>query len=262
MRNSRYYRDIRLSLNNVFLYKIQRQGRLIIKKLNEENLPEELEDAIFIIKMNEFDKDLPEVASLVEKYYEIETEIHLKQKQEAEFLARIDSKELISKTRNFYETAFKYSKHYSLRGLLLRPTINFVIRDTSPFDTRIHHSDKKSNSENIYNAHSFFKEHDFYLKSFLNKLYNDGKDGEKFMQNKFNITSNKYKQLKETNNDIENQKSITDTTKEKEIQNNYIKKIDSIFEKYPPMICNIIIDLSDLLEKSNTLNISASTSVV
>lgn len=238
------------SLNYDFLDRIRRQGRSIIKILEEKNFSEELKDAIFIIELNKFDDDLPEIVSLLDTFSTAHDSINSKRWQAEEFLKKIDSEDLISKTKNFHRTAWDYDENFTRHSWHpiwgSQPTF---FRNTFLLNIDLFYSDKKSNYENIYDTHTFFENHDNYFKNFINVLYGDGEEGEKFTRNKFNTTIEEYKYLKEINEEIKKQLT-TDITKEEIIQDNCKQKIEIIFEKYPATIYKATITLLNFSEKN------------
>jgi hypothetical protein len=158
------------SYNYDLLRSIQKQGKSIVKILNEEDLPMELDDAIFIVKINKFNDDLPQIILLVDEYYAAKINAQLKRTREMEFLDKINPEDLASKTKNFYEAVQKYNKNYSLHSLFPNSSVNDIIRDKIFSNARIPHADEESDYKNIYEIHSFFEEHNYLFKNFLNKF--------------------------------------------------------------------------------------------
>lgn len=249
------------SLNNDFFHRIQEQGKTIVKILEDKDHPEELKDAMFILELNEFNYDLPKIVSLLQKIQTANININLKLDQAEEFLKRINSKDLISKIQNFYRIAWNYDKNFTFRAWHRGwNSERILFQNTIFLKIKLHYSENKSNYENIYNAHLFIEEYDDFFKNFINVLYGDDGEGEKFTGNKFRKTINDYKYLIGINNDIKKQLA-TDITPEIEIQNECKQEVENILEKHPATIYKAIIDLLNFSEKSNNLNISASTSV-
>lgn len=240
------------SLNDNFIYRIHKQGIAIIKILEKRNSPEKLKNTIFIIEINKFNDDFSKIVSLLEKYYAAQSNIELKIKQAEEFLKKIDSEDLISKIKSFYRTAWNYDENFTMRSWHpMWDSRPIFYRNTFLLNIDLSYSDKKSNYENIFDAHLFFENYDNYFKNFINVLYNDGEEGEKFIRNKFNTVIEEYKYLKETNEEIK--KHLTaDIIEEKIIQNDQIQKIEIIFEKYPATIHTAIIALLNFLENQST----------
>lgn len=242
------------SLNDNFISRIYKQGKSIIKILDDKNSPEELKAAVFIIEINKFNDDFSEIILLVDKYYATINNIESRKKQAEGLLKIIDSKELISKTRKFYWDAWNYDENFNKLSLnLWWNSGSSFFHNTLFFDINLSYSEKKSNNDNIYDAHLFFETHDNYFKNFINVLYGDGEQGENFVQNKFDTIIKEYKYIKEINNNIKKQLTI-DTSKEDKIKNDCTEKIEAIMEKYPATIYKAIIDLLNFSEKSKNIH--------
>lgn len=249
------------SFNDDFFHRIREEGKSIIKILEDENPPNELTDAIFIIELNKFNDDLLEIISAINISHAANKNLNTKLEQAEEFLKKIDPKELIFKIRSFYRIAWDYDKNFNFRAWY--PGLNsrhLIFRNTHFLNIKLHYSENKPNCDNIYDAHLFIEEHDEFFKNFINVLYGDNEEGEKFIGNKFNKIINNYKYLIKTNNEIKKHLA-TDMAAEIEIQNKCKQKVEVIMMKYPATIYKAIIDLLDFSEKSNNLNISVSTSV-
>lgn len=241
------------SLNDDFLHRVQKQGESIIKILSQNDFPKELKDAIFIFEINKFNDDLFEMISLSSKYCVARDNFYSKKKQCTEFFEKIDSKDLISRIRKFYEVAWNYDEHFEMRSFYqkFKPSIDgefSIYPNISYHNIDLSFSENKSNIENIKNANLFLEKFDNFFKNFINVLYGDGEEGEKFVKNEFNVISKEYKYLKETNNEINKQLAI-DFNEKEFTQNECHRKIEIIFGKYPATIYKAIDAFLNFSEK-------------
>lgn len=193
----------------------------------------ELESAIFIINLNKFSNDLVKISEISAK---IELEIHNYHKNlenSREALRTYDSKDLSREIGSIYINAKNYDKFFQARnwgpksgGKLILP-MQFMFNQPFRYDSNL------SNEENICNLLAAFKIHDDFFKNYLNVLYGDGKEGEKFSGRSFELISADYKKIKNLFSDIS--KIIPESVPDKVAKSieQKIRIVEKTIEKYP-----------------------------
>jgi hypothetical protein len=217
-----------------FLSQLAKHHTNLKDLLDKKTVSAKIDDAKFIIDLNNFKKDLIAIAELCSK---IDRALHARQKIIEEGKSQLKShnaNELIDKARDFYHNARKYDKHFELHSIFRRGSRGsyrfYFIFNPFRYNAEI------TNEENILSLVTSFKMHDDFFKNFINTLYSDGQDGENFLGKKFSEIASDYKKLHAIISEIE--KSFAKSTQDNFIRTTgeYHKSLEKILAKYPATV--------------------------
>lgn len=154
-----------------------------------------IKDALFIIDLNGFSETLLEIARL-------SSELQLEWRRHHENLERLhdalqcfDSEKLAQQIGRFYREARNHDRYFELArwqlcfngGPILLP---FFLCPFS-FDPDV------SNADNLCNLVAAYRIHEKFFQGYLNVLYADGDEGEKFLGKAFGDVSAEHRQIRE-----------------------------------------------------------------
>jgi hypothetical protein len=142
-----------------------------------------IEDALFIIELNGFSKVLLEVARLSD-------ELHLEWRRHHENLEKLhdalrgfDAEELANQMGRFYLEARRYDRYFEIARWQLRFKGRPVFLPFFPcpfsFDPSV------PNADNLCNLVAAHRVHERFFQTYLNVLYADGVEGERFLGRSF-----------------------------------------------------------------------------
>ena len=217
-----------------FLSQLAKHHTSLKDLLDKKTVSSKVDDAKFVIELNNFKKDLITVAELCSK---IDRALHAQRKIIDESKSQLKShnaNELIGKARDFYHNARKYDKHFELHNMFRRGSRGsyrfYFIFNPFRYNTEI------TNEENILSLVTSFRMHGDFFKNFINTLYSDGQDGENFLGKDFSEMASEYRKLRAIISEVE--KSFPKSTKDNFIRTTgeYHKSLEKIFAKYPATV--------------------------
>lgn len=190
------------SISDDFILLLGKHHEVLELSLNGIADDLEVKNAIFIIGVNGFTRDLVRASKMC---FDIENELR-KRRSDLENCRRalqtFSSEELAGALRSFHSDAISYDKHFQFRDFFPkidnRPMLPLMWFLNDPFK----HDKGLSNEDNIFNLISAFRSHDDFFKNYLNVLYSDGKDGEEFSGKPFEVVSSEYEKIRSTIDDI------------------------------------------------------------
>lgn len=167
-----------------------------LKMLFQERIEHpEVKDAIFVVELNNFEKDLISFAKLCA---EIELENSKRRdiiESSREKFKNIDPEELKIRFIAFYQSACEYNEHFQFQVFM--PKINninifpLLLKHPNPFKF----NSEISNEEKIRNLISTFNANAEFFKDYLNVLYVDEKPGEEFLGKTYEEVYLEYKKI-------------------------------------------------------------------
>ncbi len=181
-----------LSCNDSFLVNIQKNSHKIRLILDSDNPPRELKDALFIVDLNKFRSDFVEIIKILDRRKLEEQKIDLENALDDSQESRVRA--FVSRAGKFFRDAFNYQKYFQDRYLL--PSIEgkplmFDLWPNFPFT----YKEAETVLENARKAEASFQHYREYFKNFVNVVYSDGDEGEKFLGVKFGRIACEYSWL-------------------------------------------------------------------